>query len=201
MGRKYWAMLLGFCVIAAVGCFCGAYYVTGKIDQNSEENQQQVQELASEEEPQEQEEQQQPEVQTVSTEQRITPSTKMVYQYYYEEDGVTEIQEDVPPYFLIDLTLNDLLKYYTNWEVLSFSEREVVMRQIVPDESHQNYVVGEQDGYIAVFYQVEKNGIRLHELTDTPVSSLSQEEQQRLAEGILVTGDDNLAKILEDYGS
>ncbi len=37
---------------------------------------------------------------TVITETaRITPSTKMVYEYYYTEDGVTQTLEDVPPYF------------------------------------------------------------------------------------------------------
>lgn len=139
-------------------------------------------------------------VQTV-TEQKITPSTKIIYQYYYPDDNITEQQEDVPPYFLLDLTLNDLKKYYIDWQIVSFSDREVIMRKIVEGKSQQRYIVGEQDGYVAVFYEEEINGINLHEVTDTPISSLSKEEQVRLNDGIFVLGDSELAKVLEDYGS
>lgn len=136
-----------------------------------------------------------------SAEEKITPSTKMTYEYYYPEDGITQIQEEEPPYFLLDLTLSDLLKYYPNWTVVSFSSREVVMRKEVDGQSNEHYIVGQQDGYIAVFYQKEQNGISLHTLTDTPVSTLSHAEQVRLSDGIEVVGEENLAKILEDYES
>ena len=46
-----------------------------------------------------------------------------------------------------------------------------------------------------------QHGIILHEITNTPISALPLEEQERLLEGISVIGDENLSKILSDYTS
>ncbi|NDO45692.1 hypothetical protein [Clostridium sp. MD294] len=139
---------------------------------------------------------------TVITETaRITPSTKMVYEYYYTGDGVTQTLEDVPPYFLLDMTLEDMKKVYTDWKIISFSAEEVVMRKTLEAKSNEQYIIGEKNGYIAVYYKEAQHGIILHEITNTPLSALPLEEQERLLEGISVIGDENLSKILSDYTS
>ncbi len=132
---------------------------------------------------------------------RITPSTKMVYEYYYTEDGVTQTLEDVPPYFLLDMTLEDMKKVYTDWQIISFSSKEVVMRKSLEAKSNEQYIIGENNGYVAVYYKEPQHGIILHEVTNTPISALPLEERERLQEGISVTGDENLYKILSDYTS
>lgn len=133
-----------------------------------------------------------------STTPKITASTKMVYQYYYSEDDVLEQREDVPSYFLLDLTFDDLNKYFTNWQVVSFSDKEVIMRQNIKGKSSQHYIIGEKDGYITVFYE---NGNEIHELTNTPIISLTPEEQEEIKKGIFVAGDLELAKALENFES
>lgn len=138
---------------------------------------------------------------TSTTEQKITPSTKMVYQYYYTEDGVTEVQEEIPPYFMLDLTLSDISKYYTNWDIVSFSPKEVVMRKTIVGQSQQIYVVGQKDGYVAVYYEEEQEGVSLKELTGIPVDGLSEDEKLRLNQGIKVMGNEELARTLENYSS
>lgn len=141
------------------------------------------------------------EVATASTEEKITPSTKIVYQYYYVDDDIMEEQEEVPTYFLLDLTLDDMLKYYKDWEIISFSSSKVVMRKNVEGESRQRYIIGEKDGYVAVFYEQEQDGISLHEITETPISTLPVDEQANLKEGIFILGDDKLAEAMQNYGS
>lgn len=138
---------------------------------------------------------------TSVAEEKITPSTKMVYQYYYTEDGVTEVQEDEPPYFMLDLTLSDISKYYTAWDIVSFSPKEVVLRKTIVGESQQRYVVGQKDGYVAVYYEEEQDGISLKEITGIPVDGLSEDEKIRLNQGIKITGDEALARTLENYSS
>ncbi|MGE4213565.1 MAG: BofC C-terminal domain-containing protein [Anaerotignaceae bacterium] len=138
---------------------------------------------------------------TSMAEEKITPSTKMVYQYYYTEDGVTEVQEDIPPYFMLDLTLSEISKYYTTWDIVSFSPKEVVMRKTIVGASQQRYVVGQKDGYVAVYYEEEQEGISLKELTGIPVDGLSEDEKLRLNQGIKVMGNEALARTLENYSS
>lgn len=133
--------------------------------------------------------------------EKIEPATKMVYQYYYEDDGKIEITEEDAPYFLLDMTEEALREIFTEWELLSFSPQQVVMQKTMAGKSNQYYILGVQDGYVAVFYTEAINGSNLKEITGTPVLSLPAEEQRKLREGIQVEGYERLLKLLEDYGS
>ena len=132
---------------------------------------------------------------------KITPSTKMTYEYFYKDDSITEVVEDVPPYFLIDLTRNDLETNFKDWQIKSFSPKEVVLQKVIEGDSTQHYIIGEYEGYIAVYYEKEINGTKLKEITDIPLEGLSEEEQQKIKEGIKITGKDELMRFLESYGS
>ncbi|WP_250277942.1 BofC C-terminal domain-containing protein [[Clostridium] colinum] len=132
---------------------------------------------------------------------KITPSTKMTYEYVFKEDNITEVVEDVPPYFLIDLTREDLENNFKDWQIKSFSEREVVLQKAIEGESTQHYIIGEYEGYIAVFYEKYINDTNIKEITNIPLESLPQEEQDRIKKGIKITGKEELMKFLESYGS
>lgn len=132
---------------------------------------------------------------------RITPSTKLVYEYYYEGDEEVRTIEEVPPYFLIDMTRKDIEQKYPEWELKSFSNAEVVMRKNIPGTVKQRYIIGEYEGFVAVFYEQPVDGVSLRELTDTPISSLSEEDQTKLKIGISVYGDEALMNALENYES
>ena len=60
------------------------------------------------------------------------------------------------------------------------------------------YVLGTSEGYVAVFYA---GAMSLKERTERPVIALSEEEQQRLVEGIPIFTEEQLVRTLEDYGS
>jgi len=187
---------LGFVALAVFCAFIGAgigyVYTTAKYGNA----------IVQEEEPQNTADIQENDyIPTSIAEEKITPSTKMVYQYYYTEDGVTEVQEEIPPYFMLDLTLSDISKYYTAWDIVSFSPKEVVMRKTIIGESQQRYVVGQKDGYVAVYYEEEQEGISLKELTGIPVDGLTEDEKLRLNQGIKVMGNEALARTLENYSS
>ena len=68
---------------------------------------------------------------------KITPSTKLVYEYYYPITGEKETKEETAPYFMVDLTFDDLQKYYSDWQVTYFSANKVVMQKKVYDEKGQ----------------------------------------------------------------
>ena len=190
MEKKTTLALIAVAVIfICIGSVAGYVYMSNKMEANpipiQEENLSLVEEATE----------------VLLQEDKITPSTKIVYRYYYTEDNILEEQEDIPPYFLLDLTLSDMLKYYSTWDIVSFSSKEVIMQKTVIGPSHQRYVVGERDGYIAVFYEEEQEGISLKEVTEIPTSGLVEDEYFRLKEGIKVIGKDALARILENYGS
>ena len=81
----------------------------------------------------------------ISSPNKITPSTKIVYEYVYSEDGTVKTVEEEPPYFMLDLTFDDMLKYYPNWEIVSFSPQKVVMRKTIYGSDTQRYIVTDRD--------------------------------------------------------
>jgi len=130
---------------------------------------------------------------------KITPSTKMVYQYYYINDGIIKTAEDVPPYFMVGLSLEEVVNFYTNWEIVKFSPKEVIMKKTVYGDDIQKYIISEKGGYIAVFY--EENGVKssIKEITNIKTDGLSHEELEKIKNGINVTGDYTLNRVLENY--
>ena len=70
------------------------------------------------------------------------------------------------------------------------------------EETH-SFIVTSYEGYVAIlhFEPSGKGEWQLHEVTTTPVSGLSHEEQERLIAGIPVYTQEELTRILQDYGS
>lgn len=132
---------------------------------------------------------------------KINENTIMVYEYYYKGDNKTDSSNEVAPYFLIDKTEKQLKEIFPAWDIASFEPNRVVLRKTVEGNISEDYVVGVSEGYIAVFHKEPINDNMLKEVTDIPIGVLPIEEQEKLSSGIEISGEDELAKILEDYGS
>ncbi|MBE6011148.1 MAG: hypothetical protein E7234_01150 [Lachnospiraceae bacterium] len=132
---------------------------------------------------------------------KIKPYTKMIYEYYYKDDRNTERSEEEPPHFMIGKTKEEMEITFDQWEIVKFTEEEVIMRRQMEGSSAQNYIVGVQDGYVAVFYNEAIDGAKIKEITDTPVSALPEDERQKLLDGISISGEEALMRLLEDYTS
>ena len=131
----------------------------------------------------------------------ILPSTQIVYNYYYEEDGCVESTSEYAPHFLIGMKENELKNIFDDWQIKSFSKEKVIMQKNISGLSNQHFIIGIKDGYVAVFYQNEVDGSNLKEITNTPISSLTVEDRKRLESGIKISGEDKLIAILQDYES
>lgn len=79
--------------------------------------------------------------------------------------------------------------------------QQVVLSGQVPvlcQDCRTCYLVGEQDGYVAVFRGRDKaSAVFLRRYPDMPISRLPEDVQQRLRDGILVHSDEELARVLE----
>ena len=131
----------------------------------------------------------------------ISAETKMVYQYFYSRDKVTKEQIEMAPVFLQGLDMEQLKSVYTGWQIVLFSPEKVILRCKIEGFSSETYILGESDGFLAVFYEDAQKGIHLKEKTELPVSALPDGEAAQLREGIRVTGEENLAKLLADMMS
>ncbi len=133
--------------------------------------------------------------------QEIEQKTKMIYQYFYTKDRVTKEQIEPAPSFLQGLNREQLQSVYTGWQIVYFSPEKVILRCKIDGKSSESYIIGEYEGYLAVFYEDIQKTIHLREQTDIPLSALPEGEAKQIQEGLRVTGEENLAKVLADYMS
>ena len=123
---------------------------------------------------------------------RIHAGTKIVYQYFYTQDRVMKKHIEPAPEFLQGLDLEQLKSIYTGWQVVFFSSEQVILRCSIEGMSDEVYVLGEDEGFLAVFYE---------DGTELPLSALPDGEARQLQEGMRVIGEENLAKVLADFMS
>ena len=174
-------------MIAAFGsfllCLLGGYYLTlwmGERDKRMESAQEKL---------------------VINAEPLINASTKMVYQYFYSKDKVTKETIEMAPVFLQGLNMEQLQSIYHGWQMILFSPEKVIIRCNIDALSSETYIIGESDGFLAVFYEDGQKGLHLKEKTELPISTLPEEDRMLVKEGIVVTGEENLARFLSDFMS
>jgi len=131
--------------------------------------------------------------------ERVSPTTVLLF-YHFQPDinEFLPIAEHPSP-FLLGLNEQELTTVLPDWEILSFSREQVHLRQD-PAFFTRQYIISIYGGFVAIFHD-NGDDITMKELTSRPISALLPEEQQRLVEGIRVTGNDELLRALEDFGS
>ena len=127
----------------------------------------------------------------------LNRQTLLIYEYYNPETGEINIIEQYSPYFLNNISIEELSNIFINWEILEYNPYMVRLRKNIGIVENQKYIIGEQNGNIAIW----EYGTEIVEITNRPISALAIEEQERLRYGILVNGNKELIRALEDFGS
>jgi hypothetical protein len=137
-------------------------------------------------------------------EPKIMSSTRIEYQNYYTLDDKLEIEKEIePPYYMINLTREQMEEFYPEFQLIAFSPEKVILRRIIEDRSDKYYIIKRHNTNIGVFHDYRDKGedIELDEyLRDTidiPVNDLVWEEQDKLNNGIIVYGEEELSQSLK----
>ena len=81
----------------------------------------------------------------------IGENAEIVYQYYYTEDQRTAEQVEPVQNYLLGLNLAQVRSIYDGWQVVFFSPDKVILRSTVEGRSDESFLLGEQNGMLAVF--------------------------------------------------
>lgn len=134
-----------------------------------------------------------------SKEEKITPNTKLVLRKYYEECGHSINEYVEMPSELINMTKDELQEQYKDWNINSFSEKEVILIKIVNDFCNEHFILKELDGYVAI-YKIDKNGKEtLKEKTTISTKYLTETDKEHLKNEVKIFGIENLNKYIEDF--
>jgi len=130
--------------------------------------------------------------------EKTNENTKMIYQYHYKNDGKTVTKvENLPP-ALVNKTRATIENVFDEWSVVTFNNNQIVLRKDIDDD--ESYLLKEHNGFVAVFYN-RGDEQELKEMTKTPINSLPEEEQKLIKNGIVINGNQELIKVLQDYES
>ena len=86
---------------------------------------------------------------------------------------------------------------FTEWELVSFSEHEVIAQRHIMSRQTPTYMLSIMHGFLTI-HDIEG---RLLEVTSIPTAHLSELELERLVEGIFILDENELIRRLEDYSS
>jgi len=131
--------------------------------------------------------------------QKVTPQTNFIFRSIYVEDQNLVEEKKRPSAYDINLTQKELSERYKEWEIKNFDSLEVIFERKITSKSPDYYVIKELDGYMAVFYENPSTGLRLREITEKRLDTLEELEQDKIKKGIVVHGEEELIRLLEDY--
>lgn len=135
---------------------------------------------------------------------RISPNTFIEERVHYRTcDHVITKVKKVEDEF-VNMTREEFEKYiednYTNQRIISFSTTKITLGINKNHLCENHYVVGEEDGKIAIF-KIDENGNKVLDkvFDDYPISLLMEVDQERLIEGIVVDSEEELSNVLENF--
>ncbi|NLL81815.1 MAG: hypothetical protein GX231_05865 [Tissierellia bacterium] len=145
-----------------------------------------------------------PNIEIIKEVNRITPNTFIEERIHYKECGHIVSDVYLSKDEMVNLTEDELVEYlYTNLpnlKLISFSNLKVVLWEEKNHLCKEHYIVGEENGKIAIF-SIGDNGERILDkvFVEYPVNILIDIDQERIKKGIVVNSEDELSNILQDY--
>ncbi len=140
-------------------------------------------------------------VETTVEETKLSPYAKMIIEKKFTKCGHSKVEVVDLPDDLINMTENDIKEKYKNWEIRSFSSKEVSLFREVVANCDDHFVLKDKDGFLAIYNNITENNLNLKEVTDIDISSLPSGDIESLKDGIEVYGEEELSSLLEDFNS
>ena len=137
-------------------------------------------------------------------EETISPNTNIVLKTYYNACQHNIVNFKSADDEIINMTKEQYEKYimenYPNTKIIHFSVEEIVLRQEKNHLCPNHYIIGESNGYIAI-YGIDENGRKFLDkvFNDYPISLLKEVDQKRLINGIVVDSEEELTDVLEKF--
>lgn len=138
-------------------------------------------------------------LQANSNEEKISPNCFMTLKLIYKKCGHQISKYIKVPEELVNKTKDDLQEKYSDWNIQSFSDSEVVLTKEEEGECGEHYLVQDKKGNIVIYQILEDGTKKEYEKTDISTEYLSDLDKKQLKEGIKVNGLQELNQLIEDF--
>ena len=202
--KKSWIIILVVAIII-IGIIAGLaiYNKNGKTQNNIVENEiDKVSEKITDEcteEYEELERQAKLDIETNSSEEKISPNCLIILKRYYNECQHTINEYIDVPQKLVNGTEEDLKKEYPNWEIQKYSSNEIILYREFDSNCGQHFILRNDNGKITIYKINEEMKEEVYEKTEISVEYLTEKDKVEIQNGIRVNGVEELNQLLEDF--
>lgn len=138
-------------------------------------------------------------IETNFEENKITPSTLILYNKYYKGCGHTVKERDAATDTMVNLTEEQLKGLYSDWEIQKFTNDEVVLYKEFEGQCGEHYLLRDDEGLLNI-YKIESDGsLKLIEETEISTQYLPAVDVSKLKEGVKLNGKEELNSYVEDF--
>lgn len=132
-------------------------------------------------------------------EEKTSPNCSLTTKTYFSKCGHTKTEYANLPQNLVNLTKEEILKKYLEYQVESFASNEIILYQEKEGECGEHYMVKDKEGQLAV-YQILENGEQKElEITGVTTEYLPETDKINMKKGIKVNGKQELNQLIEDF--
>ncbi len=140
----------------------------------------------------------------VVDENLVTLSTNISYKVKHNKCNHENIINEKPKQDMLGLDRKSFEKYVKDnlpeWKMDMFSKHEILLSSERDAFCQKHFIVGEKNGKIAIFIIDENGNKEVHRIfKDTTISTITEENQKRLKEGIVVDSEEEAIQVLEDF--
>lgn len=138
-------------------------------------------------------------LETNAEEEKVSPNASLTIRTYYEDCGHTTSEYKNVSEELVNKTKKELKEMYNDYEILKFTDSEIVLEKSEKGDCGEHYIVRDKDGKVAV-YQIETDGTEgEYEITDISIEYLTATDRDNIEKGITVNGKQDLNQLIEDF--
>lgn len=131
----------------------------------------------------------------------LTPNTQLIFKTYFNSCRHTKEKAVQAADDEVNMSAEQLKEKYANWEITAFSPPIVELSRTVDTYCPSHYIIGVDKGYIAIYVYDEDGNKNMQEKTDISTATLTPEDQQALAAGIVVDTEDQKEQTLEGFSN
>lgn len=130
---------------------------------------------------------------------KLSPNCKITFTKHYTTCGHNIKNTERISNDLVNLTLEDFSKLYSNWTISKFTSADVELSKNISDYCGEHYLAKDLDGYIAIYSIDPLNNSHMLKKTEILTKYLTEGDRKNLSSGVTIFGKDNLNSFLEDF--
>lgn len=131
----------------------------------------------------------------------VTPSTTLTFRTHFTLCGHMVEKTAAASDTEINLTETELQARYEGWSITRFTSQLVEMEKNIASLCPRHYILGIDNGNIAIFRYDEEGKKVMTERTEISISNLTPEDQKSLESGIISDTEDDMNMKLEGFSN